>query len=72
MRSNRKLYLPYLITCIGMVLMYYIVDYLSVSESVGHLPGGQFIQEMLAMGAWIIAFFAGLFLLYSSSFDEKT
>ena len=46
MRSNRKLYLPYLITCIGMVLMYYIVDYLSVSESVGHLPGGQFIQQL--------------------------
>lgn len=68
MRSNRKLYLPYMITCIAMVLMYYIVDYLSVSESVGHLSGGQFIQEMLAMGSWIIAFFAGIFLLYSSSF----
>ncbi len=68
MRSNRKLYLPYLITCIGMVLMYYIVDYLSVSESVGHLPGGQFIREMLGTGAWIIGLFAGIFLLYSSSF----
>lgn len=68
MRSNRKLYLPYLITCIGMVLLYYIVDFLSLSKTVGTLPGGQFIQEMLALGSWIIALFAGIFLLYSSSF----
>ena len=68
MRSNRKLYLPYLITCISMVAMLYIVGYLSGAGAVRHLPGGQFIQESLNLGVWIIALFAGLFLLYSSSF----
>ena len=68
MRSNRKLYLPYLITCISMVAMLYIVGYLSGAGAVRHLPGGQFIQESLGLGVWIIALFAGLFLLYSSSF----
>ena len=68
MRSNRKLYLPYLITCISMVAMLYIVGYLSGAEAVRHLPGGQFIQESLGLGVWIIALFAGLFLVYSSSF----
>ena len=68
MRSNRKLYLPYLITCISMVAMLYIVGYLSGAQAVRRLPGGQFIQEMLSLGVWIIALFAGLFLLYSSSF----
>ena len=68
MRSNRKLYLPYLVTCISMVAMLYIVGYLSGAEAVRHLPGGQFIQEMLGLGVWIIALFAGLFLLYSCSF----
>ena len=68
MRSNRKLYLPYLITCISMVAMLYIVGYLSGAEAVRRLRGGQFIQEMLGLGVWIIALFAGLFLLYSSSF----
>ena len=68
MRSNRKLYLPYLITCISMVAMLYIVGYLSRAEAVFRLPGGQFIQEMLGLGVWIIALFAGLFLLYSSAF----
>lgn len=68
MRSNRKLYLPYLITCISMVAMLYIVGYLSGAQAVRRLPGGQFIQEMLGLGILIIALFAGLFLLYSSSF----
>ena len=68
MRSNRKLYLPYLITCVSMVAMLYIVGYLSGAEAVRRMPGGQFIQEMLGLGVWIIALFAGLFLLYSSSF----
>ncbi|MBR4289697.1 MAG: ABC transporter permease [Oscillospiraceae bacterium] len=68
MRSNRKLYLPYLITCISMVAMLYIVGYLSGAQAVRRLPGGQFIQEMLGLGVLIIALFAGLFLLYSSSF----
>ena len=68
MRSNRKLYLPYLITCISMVAMLYIVGYLSGAQAVRRLPGGQFIQEMLGLGVRIIALFACLFLLYSSSF----
>ena len=67
-RSNRKLYLPYLIACISMVAMLYIVGYLSGAEAVSRLPGGQFIQEMLGLGVGIIALFAGLFLLYSNSF----
>lgn len=25
-KNNRKLYLPYLLTCIGMVMMQYIID----------------------------------------------
>ena len=68
MRNNRKLYLPYLITCISMVAMLYIVGFLSNSEAVGRLPGGGTICVALSLGIWIIALFAGLFLMYSSSF----
>lgn len=68
MRSNRKLYLPYLLTCVGMVMMHYIVSYLSGADAVRALRGGQFIQEMLGLGVGVISVFAGFFLLYSSSF----
>ena len=37
MRKNRRLYLPYLLSCAGMVLMFYILMGLSGSEVLGHM-----------------------------------
>lgn len=30
-RKNRELYIPYLLTCTGMIMMFYIVSYLYTS-----------------------------------------
>ena len=67
-RNNRKLYIPYLLTCIGMVMMQYIIDYLSCAEVLSGMPGGGTLQAMLYLGVWIIAIFAFFFLNYSNSF----
>ena len=67
-RNNRKLYLPYLLTCIGMVMMQYIIDYLSCTDVLSGMPGGGTLQAMLYLGVWIIAIFAFFFLNYSNSF----
>ena len=32
-QKNRKLYLPYLLTCAGMVSMHYIISFLSDGEN---------------------------------------
>ena len=39
-QKNRRLYLPYLLTCAGMVMMTYIVSFLSSSELLLGMPGG--------------------------------
>lgn len=71
MRKNRKMYLPYLFTCIGMVLMYYVMVFLQMDENVASLRGASLICEMLGLGSRVIAFFACLFLFYSHSFLMK-
>ena len=38
--KNRKLYIPFSLTSIGMVMMYYIVMYLSHEETIGQMRGG--------------------------------
>lgn len=38
--KNRQAYLPYILTCVGMVMMFYIVSFLSKSEFVANMPGG--------------------------------
>ena len=49
-RKNKKLYVPYLLTCAGMVMMCYIVSFLSSCQKyIGHKSalGSLFIQSFV-------------------------
>ena len=61
-RKNKRMYLPYLLTCIGMVMMTYIIAYLKNAEAITLLPGSTNIVMFMSMGIFIIIFFAALFL----------
>lgn len=67
-QKNRKLYLPYMLTCIGMVMMCYIVSFLKYSPVFGSLPGGDTVQAFLNMGFGVMCVFSLLFLFYTNSF----
>lgn len=67
-QKNRKLYLPYMLTCIGMVMMCYIVSFLQYSPVFGSLPGGDTVQTFLMMGFGVMCVFSLLFLFYTNSF----
>lgn len=67
-QKNRKLYLPYMLTCIGMVMMCYIVSFLKYSPVFGSLPGGDTVQSFLNMGFGVMCVFSLLFLFYTNSF----
>ncbi len=66
--KNRKTYVPYLLTCIGMVMMFYIVAFLSVNQSVKEMPRGENMQMVLALGKGVIGVFSLIFLFYTNSF----
>ena len=59
-KSNGKLYLPYIIAGICSVMMFYMVDALSKNSSLYVITGGETLSAMLWLGTWI----AGIFLLY--------
>ncbi len=67
-RKNRKLYLPYLLSCIGMIMMFCILHNLSYSPVIRGINAGNNIQLVLGLGQFVIAFFALLFLFYTNSF----
>ena len=67
-RKNKRMYRPYILTCVGMVMMYYIIAFLCRSETVNAVRGGSVVREFLRLGSGIIAFFAGCFLFYTNSF----
>ncbi len=67
-RKNRKLYVPYLLTVIGMVMMSHIMQSLSYSPALNAMRGGGQMEMILSLGKVVVAAFAALFLLYTNSF----
>lgn len=66
--KNRKFYFPYFLTCICMVMMFYIVAYLSMSADFSGIFGGDMLQSMLGFGVFVIGIFSLIFLYYTNSF----
>ena len=69
--KNRQNMLPYLLSCIGTVIMFYIMSTLALSEGLKKMMGETVIQEVMQFGVYIIGLFAVIFLIYSNSFLAK-
>lgn len=66
--KNKQTYLPYILTCAGMIMMYYITSFLRYSALVAEMKGGYIMQGMLAMGCGVMVIFSAIFLFYTNSF----
>ena len=51
-----------------MVMMFYIVSFLSTSKVLKEIKGGDTMQSMLMLGCGVIGVFALIFLFYTNSF----
>ncbi|MDD6525326.1 MAG: FtsX-like permease family protein [Firmicutes bacterium] len=67
-RKNKRFYLPYILTCIGMIMMFYIIHYLAAMQTLSNMPGGDAMEAILGFGVWVIVLFAAIFLFYTNSF----
>ena len=67
-KKNRRFYLPFIFTCAGMIMMSYIIEFLSVTPTIRGMMGADTVQMMLAFGSDVIGIFAVIFLFYTSSF----
>ena len=68
MKKNKKLYIPYIISGIGSVMMYYIMRYLGVCPLLKTMKGGRSLGIVLTLGQIVIAVFSVIFLFYTNSF----
>lgn len=69
--KNRQNILPYLLSCIGTVMMFFIMDTLAQGNGFDTMLGKSAILEVMGMGSYIIGLFAVIFLIYSNSFLAK-
>lgn len=67
-RQNKKMYLPYILACIGVVMVCYIVSFLGLSPVLKEMPGGGSAQSFLNTGFGVMCVFSTIFLFYTNSF----
>lgn len=69
--KNGKAYYPYILTCVGTIVMYYILHFISVNEGLEKMSGGASMKNLLGFGTYVIAIFSVIFLFYTNSFLIK-
>lgn len=67
-KKNKRLYIPYILTCSGMIMMYYIISFLVETPILDYMRGRRTIAMTLSLGSYVMAIFAVLFLFYTHSF----
>lgn len=70
-RKNGKSYIPYILTSSLMVMVFYIVTYLSDNDMLRNMVGGEMMGIVLMMGSIVMAIFSAIFLFYTNSFLIK-
>ena len=71
MQKNAQTYLPYLLTGIFTVMMFYNMSFLAVAKDIGSLSDSGQLRTVLSFGAGVIAVFSVIFLFYTNSFLIK-
>lgn len=70
-RKNGKAYIPYILSCVMTVALFYIVKSLSYNPGLKNMVGSSTMMTMMSMCSVIIALFAIVFLFYTNSFLMK-
>ncbi len=70
-RKNKQLFTPYILTCIGIIMMLYIIASLADSSLLRQVRGGSNVQQLLGFGSGVIGVFAVIFLFYTNSFLSR-
>ena len=54
-KKNGKIYLPYILSCILMIMMFYMIHTLSYSPALKSTKGGATLELILSLGKFVIA-----------------
>ena len=70
-KKNRKIYYPYILTCIFDILVFYMLASLANNQGLKQIVGGDALATILGIGQYVTGFFSILFLFYTNSFLMK-
>lgn len=69
--KNRKIYIPYILMCTFVIMMYYMMNSIIYNDDVRNIPSVENVLLILNVGLWVLRIFAVIFLFYINSFLMK-
>lgn len=69
--SNRKTYLPYMLSCSLTIALFYIIGSLGSNKGLSEMWGGDMLSAYMSLGQGVTAIFSVIFLFYINSFLVK-
>ncbi len=70
-KKNAKTYVPYIITSVLTICMFYIICSLAYNPNLSKACGTDSMSYVLGLGTWVCGIFAVIFLFYTNSFLMK-
>lgn len=70
-KKNRLMFLPYIITCIVTIALFYTMNSLVNDTALKNIPGGNFTIDVMKFGSLLFTILSLFFLLYANSFIFK-
>lgn len=70
-RKNAKNYVPYMLTCIISITIFYIMAAITQNPGVSNILGGMILKGLLSLGCAVVGIFSAIFLFYTNSFLIK-
>ncbi|MCI8377588.1 MAG: ABC transporter permease [Lachnospiraceae bacterium] len=70
-KKNKRTYIPYLLTCMVTVAIYYIIKSLSLNPGLEKMLGADHMSYLMLLGSYVAGAFAFVFLFYTNSFLVK-
>ena len=71
-RKNRRIYFPYILMCVALIAMYYIIAFLRFTDTISDITGVGTIRFTLNLGGWVLAVFSCAVLFYANAFLTRS
>ena len=65
-KNNRTLYLPYILSGIVTVAMFYLILFLNGNKGLDHMPGVVQLRMIFALGVAVMGIFSYIFIFLSN------
>lgn len=69
--NNRKTYIPFILSSIGAIAMFYMMHFIYSNPGLAEMRGGTELRMILKLGVYVISLFSFIFLFYTNSFLMK-